>query len=70
MRYMLSGETFDATTAKLLNIVSDVVEPGQELEHTIRVAAKVASAAPLAVRSTLASANQARPRATTLRSRS
>lgn len=60
MRYMLTGEEFPAEEAYRLGLVSEVVEPGQELDRAIEVAERIAKAAPLGVKATLVSANAAR----------
>jgi enoyl-CoA hydratase len=56
MRYLLTGEAFDAPTAKNMNVVTEVVEPGEELAKAMQIAQKIADQAPLAVQATLASA--------------
>ena len=60
MRYMLTGEAFDAHQALDMNLLTEVVEPGQELPRAIEYAERIAKAAPLAVKATLQSAFQAR----------
>lgn len=60
MRYMLTGEEFHAADALRMRLVSEVVEPGTELVRATELAQQIAKAAPLAVRATLSSANQAR----------
>lgn len=55
MRYLLTGDSFDAIQALAMNLVTQVCEPGQELEIAIEVANRIASQAPLAVQATLAS---------------
>lgn len=60
MRYMLTGEEFYAADALRMRLVSEVLEPGTELDRAMEFAERIAKAAPLAVRSVLASANQAR----------
>ncbi|MDU9394676.1 crotonase/enoyl-CoA hydratase family protein [Pseudomonas japonica] len=56
MRYLLSGDEFDAAEALRMRLVSEVVEPGQALQRAIELADKVARAAPLGVQATLESA--------------
>lgn len=56
MRYLLTGETFDAAEALRMRLLSEVTAPGQALEHAIVHAERIAKAAPLAVRATLRSA--------------
>lgn len=60
MRYMLTGDEFSAEDARGMRLVSEVVETGDELARAMEIADRIARAAPLAVRETLASANQAR----------
>jgi enoyl-CoA hydratase len=59
MRYMLTGDTWDAAEARRMGLVHDVTEPGKQLEVAVGFATKIAAAAPLGVRATLASARQA-----------
>jgi enoyl-CoA hydratase/carnithine racemase len=59
MRYMLTGDTWDAAEARRMGLVQEVTEPGKQLEIAVRLATKIAAAAPLGVRATLASARQA-----------
>ncbi|PXX72415.1 MULTISPECIES: crotonase/enoyl-CoA hydratase family protein [unclassified Pseudomonas] len=60
MRYMLTGEPFDAPTALGMRLVTEVVEPGEELARAIHFAESIAKSAPLGVSATLDSAFQAR----------
>lgn len=59
MRYLLSGDFFDALTARELGVVTEVVPDGEQLTRAIELAEKIASNAPLAVFETLASARAA-----------
>ena len=56
MRYLLTGDSFNAEQAKSMNIVTEVVEPGQEFDRALEIANAIAAQAPLAVQATLASA--------------
>ena len=56
MAYLLTGKTFDTQKANELNLVSEVVEKGKQLERAIEVAKEICIAAPLAVQALLASA--------------
>ena len=56
MRYLLTGDHFDSNTAKEMNIVTEVVALGTELDRALELAQKIADQAPLAVQATLASA--------------
>ncbi|AOA58934.1 crotonase/enoyl-CoA hydratase family protein [Acinetobacter larvae] len=59
MPYLLTGKNFDAQTAWSLNLVSEVVAKGQQLQRALQIAAEISHAAPLAVRALLHSAQQA-----------
>jgi enoyl-CoA hydratase len=56
MRYLLTGDEFDAAEAYRLGLVQEVVEPGGELARALAIAQTIAAQAPLAVQATLASA--------------
>lgn len=56
MRYMLTGEEFDAAQALKMRLVTEVVETGQALPRAIEYAERIAKAAPLAIKATLQSA--------------
>lgn len=59
MRYMLTGDEWDAKEAYRMGIVQIVTPPGRELARALEIAAKIAANSPLGVRTALASANQA-----------
>lgn len=59
MRYMLTGEEWGAEEARRLGLVQEVVPTGKQLGRAIEIAQKIAAAAPLGVRATLASSRQA-----------
>ncbi|MGE7955147.1 crotonase/enoyl-CoA hydratase family protein [Pseudomonas sp. NPDC089530] len=59
MRYMLTGEAFDAAEARRMRLLTEVVEPGQALPRALEYAERIAKAAPLAIRATLHSAFEA-----------
>jgi enoyl-CoA hydratase/carnithine racemase len=59
MRWLLTGDEFDAPEALRLGLVQEVVETGAELERAIELAERVAAQAPLGVKATIASARQA-----------
>jgi enoyl-CoA hydratase len=59
MRYMLTGEDWDADEARRMGLVQELTAPGQQLDRAIELAKKIAVAAPLGVRATLASAHRA-----------
>ncbi len=56
MRYVLTGDEFDAAEAFRLGVVQEVVTPGTQLERAIELAEMIAAQAPLAVRAALANA--------------
>lgn len=55
MRYLLTGDEFDAATALRLGFVQEVVPAGQQFERALALAERIAAQAPLAVRATIAS---------------
>ena len=60
MRWILTGEEFDAAEALRLGIVQEVVEPGQQLDRALELAEAIAErSAPLGVRTALLSAQRA-----------
>lgn len=56
MRWLLTGDTFDAAEAHRIGLVQEVTPPGQQVERAAALAATVAAQAPLGVRATLQSA--------------
>ena len=61
MRWLLTGEEYDASEAHRIGLVQEVVEPGQQLDRAIELATVIAEkSAPLGVKTTLASAHRAR----------
>lgn len=62
MRWLLTGDAFDAQEAHRIGLVQEVVEPGRQLDRAIELAERIATvAAPLGVQATLASAQAAIP---------
>jgi len=59
MRYLLTGDEFDAETALRLGFVQEVVETGRQLARAIELAERIADQAPLAVQATIRNAAQA-----------
>jgi enoyl-CoA hydratase/carnithine racemase len=59
MRYLLTGDKFDAATAFSLGVVNEVVAKGTQFDRALELAEKIAAQAPLAVQATLASARAA-----------
>ncbi len=61
MRWLLTGEDYDAAEAHRIGLVQEVVAPGRELDRALELAEMVAEkSAPLGVKATLASAHRAR----------
>jgi len=59
MRYMLTGDQWDAEEARRLGLVQEIVPAGRQLDRAIVLAEKIAAAAPLGVQAALASSRQA-----------
>ncbi|WP_201629511.1 crotonase/enoyl-CoA hydratase family protein [Psychrobacter maritimus] len=59
MPYLLTGKAFDAQIADRLNLVSEVVENGEEYERALTIAQEICKAAPLGVQGLLSSAQDA-----------
>ena len=59
MRYLLTGDEFDAATALRLGFVQEVVAAGEQFERALAIAESIAAQAPLAVRATIASSRLA-----------
>ena len=58
MRYLLTGDAFDAQTALDLNLINEITAEAP-LKRALELAERIAQAAPLAVQATLASAKEA-----------
>lgn len=56
MRWLLTGDEFDAAEAHRIGLVQEVVPAGKQLERAIAIAETIAAQAPLGVKATLASA--------------
>jgi enoyl-CoA hydratase len=54
MRYLLTGDRFDAQEALRLNFVTEVVAKGQDIKRALELAQRISEQAPLAVRATRA----------------
>ena len=59
MRYMLTGDEWGTDEARRMGLVQEVTPPGKQLDRAVELANKIAAAAPLGVRATLASSHQA-----------
>jgi enoyl-CoA hydratase len=61
MRWLLTGEEYDAAEAHRIGLVQEVVETGRELDRAVELAEAIATrSAPLGVRMTLESAHRSR----------
>jgi enoyl-CoA hydratase len=56
MRYILTGDVFDAAEALRIGLVQEVVPTGKQLERAVELAQTIAAQAPLGVRTSLRSA--------------
>jgi enoyl-CoA hydratase len=60
MRWLLTGDEFDAAEALRIGLVQEVVEPGNQLDRAVELTERIATrSAPLAVRTTLEAAQRA-----------
>jgi enoyl-CoA hydratase/carnithine racemase len=59
MRWMLTGDTFDAAEAHRIGLVQEVVPHGEQFARGLALAQRIAAQAPLAVQATLANARLA-----------
>jgi enoyl-CoA hydratase len=59
MRWLLTGDEFDAREAHRIGLVQEVTENGRELDRALAIAETIAAQAPLGVQATLASARRA-----------
>jgi enoyl-CoA hydratase/carnithine racemase len=59
MRWMLTGDTFDADEAYRMGLVQQLVADGEQFEAALAIAERIAKQAPLAVQATLANARLA-----------
>ena len=59
MKYILTGDMFYAENAYGMNLITEIVSGNNQLIRALELAERIASAAPLAVQATLASAHQA-----------
>ena len=59
MRWMLTGDRFDAAEAHRMGLVQEVVPAGEQLTRARELAGRIAAQAPLAVQATLANARLA-----------
>lgn len=59
MRWMLTGDTFDAAEAHRIGLVQEIVPHGEQYARGLELAQTIAAQAPLAVQATLANARLA-----------
>ncbi|MGO4594501.1 crotonase/enoyl-CoA hydratase family protein [Leifsonia sp. 2TAF2] len=59
MRYILTGDLFDAAEAHRIGLVQEVVEDGEQFSRALELAERIAAQAPLAVQAALANAKRA-----------
>lgn len=59
MRYILTGDLFDAEEAFRLGLVQEVVDDGAQFDRALELAERIAAQAPLAVQAALANAKRA-----------
>ncbi|MFE7776253.1 crotonase/enoyl-CoA hydratase family protein [Streptomyces sp. NPDC057445] len=59
MRYLLTGDQFDAQEALRMGVVQEVVPAGEQQDRALELAQRIARQAPLAVQATLADARVA-----------
>ena len=59
MRWILTGDSFDATEAHRIGLVQEVVPHGEQYARGLQLAQRVAAQAPLAVQAALANARRA-----------
>ena len=59
MRYILTGDPFDAAEAHRMGLVQEVVDDGAQFDRALELAERVAAQAPLAVQAALANAKRA-----------
>ena len=59
MRWLLTGETYDAVEAHRIGVIQELTDPGRALERAIEIADRIATrSAPLGVKTTLLSAQR------------
>ncbi len=58
MRWLLTGDEFDANEALRIGLVQEVVEHGKQVDKAIEIATRIAKQAPLGVKATIESARK------------
>ena len=56
MRYLLTGEEWDAAAALRMGLIQEIVDPGRQFDRALELAERVCAQAPLGVQATLRSA--------------
>jgi enoyl-CoA hydratase len=59
MRWILTGDQFDAAEAHRIGLVQEVVPDGEQFDRALKIAARIAAQAPLAVQAALVNAKLA-----------
>jgi enoyl-CoA hydratase/carnithine racemase len=59
MRWILTGDSFDAQEARRIGLVQEVVADGEQYARGLELAQRIAAQAPLAVQASLANARAA-----------
>ena len=60
MRWLLTGDEFDAVEARRIGLIQEITENGRQLEKAVEIAERISRQAPLGVRATLESARKLR----------
>lgn len=58
MRWLLTGDEFDASEAYRIGLIQEITENGKHLEKAVEIAERIAKQAPLGVRATIESARK------------
>ena len=58
MRWLLTGDEFDAAEALRIGLVQEIVEHGRQIDKAIEIAERIAAQAPLGVQATIRSARK------------
>ena len=59
MRYLLTGDEFDAQAALRLGFIQEIVEPGRQMERAVELAKHIGDQSPLALAATIENARLA-----------
>ncbi len=58
MRWLLTGDEFDANEALRIGLVQEIVEHGKHIDKAIEIAERISAQAPLGVQATIVSARK------------